>query len=141
MLRCLLRCSHNLHWLAVVRRALQPEAARQLHDVFAWHIWQAYGWRYMGRATRHFVRGADAERFAQGIQQDGGAGHIHRPQALSSSSEAASGSSSSFKLQVLASSSELQIRASTFSCMGSRVMTVISLMVALCQHSVGLSSG
>lgn len=44
-----------------------PEAARQMHDVFALRIWEAHGWRRMGRAGQHFVRGSDASQFAKGV--------------------------------------------------------------------------
>ena len=45
----------------------RSEAARQMHDAFAQHIWQAYGWRRLGRAAQHFVRGIDAQQFAKGV--------------------------------------------------------------------------
>ena len=39
-----------------------------MHDVFAQRIWEALGWRRMGRAGLHFVRGSDAQQFAKGEQ-------------------------------------------------------------------------
>ena len=39
-----------------------------MHDVFAQRVWEALGWRRMGRAGLHFVRGSDAQQFAKGKQ-------------------------------------------------------------------------
>ena len=43
-----------------------------MHDLFAQHVWEAYGWQHMGRAGQHFARGADARQFAKGQSCFGG---------------------------------------------------------------------
>jgi hypothetical protein len=37
-----------------------------MHDAVAQHIWQGYGWRRLGRAAQHFVRGSNAQQFSKG---------------------------------------------------------------------------
>ena len=47
-------------------RAGSPEAARQINDSFARHLWMVYGSKRIGRALIHFTRGSDAGMFAEG---------------------------------------------------------------------------
>jgi hypothetical protein len=42
------------------------EAARQVHSLFAFHIFKDHGFGHMREATLHFVRGNDAEAFSAG---------------------------------------------------------------------------
>lgn len=47
-----------------VKNQEQKQAVRGFHDAFGWHVWSMSGWTRMGRASIHFCRGSDAERFA-----------------------------------------------------------------------------
>lgn len=41
-------------------------AVEKLHDKLAAYIWVCYGWKGMGMATQHYVRGSDTTAFAAG---------------------------------------------------------------------------
>ncbi|KAG1661971.1 hypothetical protein FOA52_007143 [Chlamydomonas sp. UWO 241] len=48
-------------------KAAGADAAAQLHDAFASHLFSACGWRRMGSASMHFARGRDACAFAGAV--------------------------------------------------------------------------
>lgn len=48
-------------------KAGSSEAARQINDSFARHLWMVYGNKRIGRALIHFTRGSDARMFAEAL--------------------------------------------------------------------------
>ncbi len=43
------------------------DQSQDLHDAAAKHLWKAYGWKQLGRASLHFCRGRDALAFADAL--------------------------------------------------------------------------